>query len=231
MDPHERLDAGEQAAREHRYDEALNHYIWFHEHALEHNEALYGVRLSFALASWAELGEMYPPALSMLKGIRDRKTAQLLLGEGDRHLFNDVSAINDHLHDQEATYQLFVSLNRKFPDLAKSCASTAMPVLVQKRDYALARRFIQKPEEAIRSWSAALNKDLTDLDQKPPSHAPVRDAYIRIYIDHVREILETLSGTGETGEAAKLSQLAVDGLSARDARESVEVSLARLPLR
>ena len=36
----------------------------------------YGVRLSFALSDWVELGTLYPKALDTLKGIRAEKTSR-----------------------------------------------------------------------------------------------------------------------------------------------------------
>jgi hypothetical protein len=227
MDPRERLRAGEQAARERRYEEALDHYVWFHEHALEHDEALCGVRLSFALASWAELGRAYPRAAEVLTEIRDRKTERLRGGEENRDLFNDVEAINEYLDDHEATYCLFVELHSSFPELAKRCASIAMPVLIKKQDYKLARIFIEQPEEAIRQWSATLKNDIAAFATKPG----VKEAFIRIYVDHVREILEAFTGVGEVEEASKLHRLAIENIDAADVRASVENILPELPLR
>jgi hypothetical protein len=230
MNPRERLRAGEQAAREHRYEEALDHYIWFHEHALEHAESYYGVRLSFALASWAELGESYPRALDVLKDIRDHKTERLLAGSGNRDLFNDVEAINQYLQEEERTYWLFRELHTRFPDLAKSCADIAMPALVNNKDYKLARLFIEQPEEMVHGWSNHLNQEIDDLKRKPATRAPVKDAYVRIYIDRVREILQVLAGTGEQVRASKLRLLATQTLSDADAHTTVETALANLPL-
>lgn len=95
MNADERLNAGQTAAREGRFAEALSEYIWFHEHALEERPSLYGVRLSFALAYWLDLAEQYPAALVSLQNIRDQKTKRLAEGARDRELFIDVSAINE----------------------------------------------------------------------------------------------------------------------------------------
>ena len=52
MDPGEILSRGRAAALEGRHEDALRDFAWFHEHALEHDMAYYGVRLSFALGYW-----------------------------------------------------------------------------------------------------------------------------------------------------------------------------------
>jgi len=230
MDPGERLQAGRQAAREHRYQEALEHYVWFHEHALEHDDAYYGVRLSFALASWAQLGESYPLAFEALKEIRDRKTKLLLEGAGDHDAFNDVAAINQYLHEDDFTSGLFRDLSTKLPELAKQCSETAMPALVKAKDYDLARSFVENAEEILRGWSTRLNEQIASSEREPKTRAPVRDAYTRIYSEDVHNLLEIFIGTGEIREAARLRELAVAVVVAPDIRETVQQALSNLPL-
>jgi len=59
------LSDTQQMVREGRYQEALERFVWFHDHALEHEpSAMYGVRLSFALSYWKSLGDVYPPAMT-----------------------------------------------------------------------------------------------------------------------------------------------------------------------
>jgi len=230
MDPHERLDAGKKAVRERRYEDALSDYIWFHDHSLEYDETLYGVRLSFALAYWTELGEVYAPATEALKEIRDRKSKMLLEGAGDRHLFTDVYAINQHLREDQATARLFLDLSIKFPVLAKQCAHTAMPALVKAKAYELAKAFVENPEEMVRNWSGHLNEEITQLEAKPEKRAPVRQSHTRIYIENVHDLLEVLAATGGGREAARLRQVAVAAVKAPDVREMVEQALSSLLL-
>jgi hypothetical protein len=226
MDPGKRLRRGEQAAREQRYEEALADYIWFHEHALEHDRAQRGVRLSFALASWRELGDAYPPALDALRTIRDRKARALLEGAADRSAFNDVASIDYYLGAEVATYQLFLDLHRRFPELARNCASLAMPALIQNEDFKLARTFIDDPEESIRHWSSGLNEDIADLATEPPTRAPVREGFMRIYAEQVSEVIQVLSGVGEVEEAERLRNVALASIEAPDVRETVVDLLA-----
>ena len=230
MDPGERLDAGRLAAREYRYEEALEHYVWFHEHALEHDEAYYGVRLSFALASWTRLGEAYPPAIEALRQIRDRKTRVLLDGRGDSRLFDDIAAINENLHEQEATSRLFRELSRKLPLLAKQCSHVAMPALVQTKAYEVARVFVENAEEMVRAWSNRLNEQIAGLENKPETRAPARQAYTRIYCEDVHNLLEVFIGTGEIREATRLGEIALAGVLAPEIRQAVEQALSGLPL-
>src|SRR6185503_2215938 len=106
----EALNEARQFAEDGKFEEALDRHVWFHEHALEVRPSYYGVRLSYALSDWAELGKVYPKALETLKGIRDEKASRLLTGQTDRHLFHDVESINDHLNESVATVELFKAI-------------------------------------------------------------------------------------------------------------------------
>lgn len=225
MDAVERYRRAQSAARDGRHEEALREYIWFHDHALEVDRALYGVRLSFALSDWCELGKVYPKALDALKEIRDRKTQRLISGEGDRALFHDVESINERLGDFRATYDLFRALNAINPTLARECAGLAMPAIVQIRDYSLAREFMGDPAAKLQKWSNVLNKDIADLANEPPREAPVQDAYVHIYAERVGLLLAVLSGIGDHGRAASVRQTALASVESAPVREAVAALL------
>ena len=127
--PLDRLHAALSAADAGRHEEALQEYIWFHEHALELEPALYGVRRSFALAYWADLGKRYPAARDALVDTRDRKVASLRLGLRFRDSFRDVAAINHYLVDPACTANLFATLANTDDAFACQCAVDALPAL------------------------------------------------------------------------------------------------------
>ena len=226
MDVRERYQQAQEAAREGRHEEALREYLWFHEHALEHEPAMYGVRLSFALGAWLELGQAYPKALAALKEIRDRKTMQLASGSGNRELFHDVESINECLEEDRATYELFLKLQAINPALARECAGLAMPAVVKATDFRLARNFIGDPAAKIRKWSAVLNEDIADLAKEPPRDAPVQDAYVHIYAERVSLLLAVLNGVGERAEAESLKQMALASIESAPVRDAVVAALA-----
>ena len=60
--PDKILREAQDDARAGRYPDALAKHVWFHENALTYAPAMYGVRLSFALSYWVNLGNLYPPA-------------------------------------------------------------------------------------------------------------------------------------------------------------------------
>ena len=55
------------------YEDALQRHLWYHNHALEYDAAQTGVRLSFWLSDWVELGRRYPKARQALLEVRALK--------------------------------------------------------------------------------------------------------------------------------------------------------------
>lgn len=128
-----------------KHEEALKRHIWFHDHALEHEPAMYGVRLSFALSSWKELGEKYPPAMKALVEVRDRKMKSLLEGRESHELFHDVASINSVLGEPEKTVSLFEQIDEKQPKAAKGYWNVAKDAVIDSKRYDLAKKYIGNP--------------------------------------------------------------------------------------
>jgi len=128
-----------------RYEEALAKHLWFHEHALEHGSDYHGVRLSFALSWWSELGQEYPPALVRLRETRDR-TREKILGTEERgdlvDAFADLAAINRWLQEDSHTRQTFEILDFRDSVAARRVYRAAQPALVRSKAYQLCGRYL-----------------------------------------------------------------------------------------
>jgi hypothetical protein len=141
-DPSAILREAKVDARAERYGEALAKQLWFHRHALEHERGLYGVRLSFALQSWINLGKRYPPALKTLKEVRDEAGLRVRSGEGTWHDFHDFVAISESLAENVETANLFVWLDQNNPALAKRSYVVAQGALIHAKQYQLCGKYI-----------------------------------------------------------------------------------------
>ena len=225
MDPRERLTKGQAAAKSGDYETALREYLWFHDHALEFQSSLYGVRLSFALEYWKELGELYPPAMAALRKLRDDKTAALLCGAMDRELFHDVASINECIEEEGATYELFRSLVQSAPLLAQKCASIALDSIVAVKDFTLAERYSPDAESALLSFSNDLNIDVAEHRAEPPVKAPRLEAYIHIYCARVQNIIRILKGVGKTIDGEFAREWAVVLVEDRRVRNRIRLKL------
>ena len=154
------LNEAKNDYKEKRYEDALAKHVWFHDHALEYQPSMSGVRLSFALGSWKRLGESYPPALKTLKRIRDNKTDLLAQEKGNRNLFHDVMALNRTLGDDNKTVDLFRKLDKDQEDLAKQCWIVAKHVIIKAKAYDLVRNYIGNP---VREFGAV--KEMYDRNR------------------------------------------------------------------
>ena len=142
-DPKQILDEAQNDFREQRYEDALAKHVWFHNHALKYQPSkMYGVRLSFALSYWKQLGDVYPPARKTFIKLRDNKTDLLEQGKGNRNLFHDVMALNRALGEDNKTVDLFRKLDQDQKDMASQCWTTAKRIVVKAKAYDLARKYM-----------------------------------------------------------------------------------------
>ena len=128
-----------------KYKKALSQFLWFHKHSLEHEPAMYGVRLSYALFEWKELGNIYPPALKAMIKVRDDSTNKIYLGSDDVNLFHDVESLNEVLNNDSKTLDLFRYLDRDRKDMAEKCWDIVKDLVIKTKSYELAQRYIDNP--------------------------------------------------------------------------------------
>ncbi len=204
------------------YARALEGYHWFHNEGLQHDPSVYGVRRSFALSYWKELADKYPPALTALELIRDKKTAALRNGLADRELFADVSAINEYLGQIDRTSLLFTAIAEQDEKFAAKCFPSARPFLVRSREFALARRFFKSPKEVLEGLAARLNRTLSGCSRPNVELSrELQSVNIEIYIEDVQSLFEILIGSGEGNEIEDLRCRAIESVDDPSAKEKV----------
>jgi len=221
-DPGEVLKAARLHALEGRHEQALEAFEWVLDHSLEHEPAFYGVRLSYNLAEWVELGKDYPPARARLEEIRERKAAHLIAGGGDRQLFHDVESIDMWLGARERTHALFLKLLETAPLNAIAFAPLAMDALVAVRDYELAAKYSEPPEDELLRCEEQLRWGL-DYQRRSRS-GPRMDVHTEIYCEQVRRIIAILEGTGRKDQARACLEWAI----ALPERKVTRAKVARL---
>jgi hypothetical protein len=126
-----------------RYETALAKHIWFHRHALTYNPGFAGVRLSFALAYWRELGKAYPPALAKLKEMRDEAANDVIHGRNPVDSFHDVAAIDRHLGAMDETAELFLHIEGLNPAIADLIYRLAEPALITQRRFDVCGKYLE----------------------------------------------------------------------------------------
>jgi hypothetical protein len=224
MDAHARLHAARLMTREGRYEDALREFAWFHEHALEENRALYGVRLSSALSGWADLAGRYPPARHALEGVRERGATALLAGQGGFPLFHEIASIDEALGEQQHTHALFARMMDLAPDRARSLINVALPAVIAARDFALAERMLPDPEQFVREHCDMLLRLFRHRRRRLPNPEHLA-SIVDFYARDVGHVLAMLEGRGRRREAARIRMLATDLIHATTLRRTVRAAL------
>ncbi len=226
------------------YEGSLQHFIWYFNHSRSGDSGQGGVRLSFALMYWTQLGDLYPKAKLALIEIRDADENQFSEGQGGFQLFQEIASLNDYLKDDEATLTLFDSTARRDPQLAGECFLFAEGLLIQKGDYQTCLKYVGDPEGAFNQMcqsrqrmkqmeeqNAARNEEMTKHFQEmaktnslfahlpaPVAPPPMAD---KMFVGQVRQLVEILVGVGNTAEAEKIQGQALAVLDDPGLRSAV----------
>ena len=234
--------------RQHRYEEALQCYLSYYQHA---HEAEARNSLLPVLFDWVELGRRYPKARQALVEIRDRETRKFAEGGGYSELFQDVAAINERLGDEDATRALFMTIDQGDPSLAKQCYSMVEPLLVKRGEYALCLRYVGNPQEAFdrsrlayqvmnashqrreENLAAAYRKRAAEYPDQPlpkprtslREGAKYGDDY---FVQMTCRLIEILVGTGQEAAADKIRKQALALMDDPRVKSSVSDAKQRL---
>jgi predicted Ser/Thr protein kinase len=246
--PSKILEEAKDLMNQGQYEDSLQHYLWYYYHALEYDSGQTGVRLSFALSDWVELGRRYPKAKQALVEIRDRDTQKFLDGEGYFGLFMDLQNLNRELQNSDATYTLFKMIEKRDPALASQCYFAMESTLVQKGEYQTCREHMGDPEfrfetlkrsyETENAWQDQMislrertKRQITEFNRQkgltntpmynPPDTSPVlRKSARDRFVGSVRMMIEILVATGDKVAAEKLRARALTVLPAEQRLQS-----------
>jgi hypothetical protein len=225
------LNEARELAREGRFEEALQKHIWYHDHALEINPAHYGVRLSYALSDWVELGRKYPKALDALKAIRDQKAKRLTGGESEhlirghecetRTLFHEVASINHYLGESRATVELFKNIEAAQLDFATSIADLADEALFEAKEYAVERKYLGDP---FAKFEAAKRVFDDGREYAKTSGMPERSrqAFEIIFTKDIVRLIVVLDKTGDGAAARQIQSKALAICSRPEIKNALE---------
>jgi len=227
IDPREVLREARQCVKSRDYAAALEKYIWFHNHALDANRFLVGVRLSYAVSEWADLGEVYPPALRALEDVRNAKTSSLMNGNDDSSLFHDVKAINRALGQVERTRDLFKIVAESNRGFAEKCFPVALECLVLTKEFNLARSFMPDVRSEVDRLAVPFKSPVRSTPSS--SREMKQEIFVKIYVKSIGLLLGVLIGVGDEVEAKRVRQYAIDCITDEELRDMVTEHLAPSP--
>jgi serine/threonine protein kinase len=148
-----------------RYETALAKHVWYHKNALQYDQALTAVRVSFALQAWQHLADWYPPALAKLKATRDEAASNIKQGRRVWESFFDLVAINQFLREEAMTKDLFVYLHTQSPNDARRVFEIAEPALIRNKEYKLCGDYLD-PEKSLERMVSAFREKKRLVSEK-----------------------------------------------------------------
>lgn len=186
-----------------RYEIALAKTIWFHEHALEYQQSMSGVRLSYALSSWMILAEQYPPAMAALTAARDRAEKNVRENIKVVDSFGDAAAINRELDETPRTVALFKWLNETRSKDVRYAFVYAYGPLIESREFALCAKYMNADEMLSRAQS------LYQILARKHPNAKVDQGMEKIsaenYRHSVANLVAVLKITGKEDDAKRIA--------------------------
>lgn len=189
-----------------RYEDALAKHVWYHEHALEYERSQYGVRLSFALGYWADLGKVYPPARKKLEEIRDETEKAVLADPTERGPFHDLTSLNETLKQESRTRETFEAVEAKDADAARELYDLAQPVLVKVKAYKVCGKYIDGPRD-FEAAKSSLDEGL-QLAKDPRFGASLESAYKDAFRNKVTTLVALLIVNERKAEAEAVAKSA-----------------------
>ncbi len=103
VDIRARMDLARTLAQSGKYEEAADEYLWLWQHALEHERAYYGVRLSFMVGDMERLASNSAAAKRKFQEVRDKTGTALDKEKVDIETVVDWVALNRVVRDNQAT--------------------------------------------------------------------------------------------------------------------------------
>lgn len=205
------------------FEKALVQYEYFFDHAIEEEESLYGVRLSYCLDEWARLGATYSPALERLQ-YKAEEARDLLLRNRNAERFHDYISICQYLKRDSAPIDLFLSLHKSDPELAKSVVRFIWDELVDAGHWAVCASYLFDPDA---NYAKALKRfDRTIaicVDDPSLGGAEFEEQIKGWYVRDVANIVRVLTNTGKPESAS-----AILGRMESDMKERDRLDLATL---
>ena len=184
------LTETKEMVRQKKFQEANERYAWFHNHSLEVNPAMAGVRLSFAISYWKSLADIFPPAMASMIEMRDRKARHLLDSNGSSNLFADIAALNRSFGEEHKTIEVFEKIEKSDRNKAKRCWPYAKGALFNAKRYDIIRNFVGNPLHEFNVIKAQREIAVKALLGKKPDNMRLQDFADNHFVEKSLDLIE-----------------------------------------
>jgi len=217
-----------EASRDHQrgdHELALQKFLWFHEHALEYDEHLSAVRLSFALSYWHDLAVDYPPAMSALLETRDRTRNEFLNDYFNFALFHELASFSRLLNEPQLTVDAFKTVASQSREAAEKIYHVAERSLVVVQEYEICEPFL-KTEERLEQKLEIYRISKEDERENADSKYPIPETSYPHFIENIARLVGLLVVNGRQSDAIRIAEQAQTALPDEPVCDDLEGPLA-----
>jgi hypothetical protein len=219
-------------ARAGRYEDALAKHLWYHENAEKFDSGQTGVRRSFALSYWYNLGADYAPALAKFEETREGARKNVLEGKHSKHVWNafaDYASMSEQLGEEQKIAELFLELRDKNEKHAKRVYHLAERALVDAERFDVCGEFLDA-KRAMEREIKGYEMNLKFAKEREGEHGErLRDFGEQKFRHDAATIVVILAKNGKTDEAKELAQQARDAWDDKQLNEALDQALAGTP--
>jgi hypothetical protein len=222
-EPTEVLDQARAAFNSRDFATALERYEYFFDHALDDDpDAMYGVRLSFCIDEWYQLGQLHPPAMARL-GEKADEALVALEDTRDPERFQDYVSICVLLKRGDEPVQRFLDFHTADPDLAKQIVRFVWDELVADRRWSVCADYVTDSQDQYDAALLRLDQTMRVCKNDPELGGAELEAQIEDwYIRDVANLILVLRHAGRGTEAAAIENCAVTDTRGRNVPELME---------
>jgi hypothetical protein len=213
------LRDAEQFATEGKNEQALERHIWYHENALKYDPAQYGVRLSFALSSWVQLGKAYPKALEALRSTRDQALAAYRKSPADCLMFGEVLSLDLAIDDLPSAKELFYEGRQH--KVTDSLLMLQLDRILATSDLKWANDVIGDPQEKLEEIKRQREMaELSLTDVKDPNQ--VKQSLDGVFSTQIATLLRAVERIHGRPAAEKIQKAALKFLDSTEVRNALK---------
>ena len=207
-DPNAVLTAAEAATRNGDYTTALRGFLWFHRNALQYVPEIDAVRLSFALSSWSDLCDRFPPASQSYDKILERNVKRVLKGGEGWEVFQEVAAMQRYRKRQDETLDLFGEIEQRDAQLAGSYFGVVRELVLTRRQYDRYLRYV----DPMKDLDGRINRfeHMREHFARRQMKVPALYEPLHVFMSDFELVLEALWARQRREEAQALHRVALD---------------------
>jgi hypothetical protein len=140
-DPGDILQEAREACASKHYSLSLEKYRWFFDNALKIKKSYYGVRLSYCLSEWADLGNVYSPALEKLTLLKESALKEFR-NTNSHCQFHEYESICNALGCPEEPVKVFEEIAIKDKALAEKLFTYVYAELARQSKWEICREYM-----------------------------------------------------------------------------------------